>query len=134
GSRARSARRRAVRCRNRGRARLVPRRRRRSRARAGTLPRFRGRGRRRRRRTPLRAGCTPRPASRAAVLDAQDLGLGGRELLVGEHALAVQLRQVLELRVRILGGRSLWGRRLLLVVGGLILGGPLLVLPACNPA
>ena len=109
-SRARSARPRGGRCRSRDRGRTARPPRRHSRAHGGTRPSGRGRGRRRSRRRPLPAASTPRPVSQVSGVvrsDSEDLGLGGRELLVGEHALSVKLRQILELRGRVvlrLGG------------------------------
>ena len=101
---ARSARRPAGPCRNRRRGRCAPRWRRRPTARAGRPPSAHGRGPRRSRRRPLRAGRTDRPRSRGSARasaeprsDAEDLGLGGRELLVGQDALLVQLRELLQL-------------------------------------
>ena len=48
--------------------------------------------------------CQPRVRlDRSERSEAERLGLRGRELLVGEHALRVQRRQLLELRVRVLG-------------------------------
>ena len=63
--------------------------------------------------------------------DSEDLGLAGRELLIGEHALSVKVRQVLKLsgcivllRRRRRGGRSSGGLlRVLLVVLLFPLGG-----------
>ena len=87
-------------------------------------------GRRRSRRRPLPAASTPRRASRPRVVRVrfEDLGLAGCELLIGEHALGVKVRQVLKLRGRVVLRRCRWRaaaccrvllRVLLVIPGGL---------------
>src|SRR4029077_17292204 len=61
--------------------------------------------------------------------DSEDLGLGGRELLVREHALGMELRQVLELRGRVVSRGGRLGLLLLLLLLLLVLLLVLLVVP-----
>ena len=84
---------------------------------------------------------TPRMGQRRAAGDPEDLGLLGRELLVGEDALGVQVSDLLSSSTfaatarRGAGGvpvDRLLGR--LLLVLGLFLLGPLVVLPAGDPS
>ena len=53
--------------------------------------------------------------------DSEDLGLGGGELLVGEHTLGVELRVLLELAVGSSSRRRRGGRRVLRLRGVLLL-------------